>query len=249
MRAVLTRKQWIIVASGLLILAASCAYIRNENIEGMNNQTYSFVCKNNKVIMALFYIDDDKQADLTLYDESGIRKLSLPRAMSGSGARYANSDESAVFWNKGETAFLTEKNQVTFEGCEIKHDYKKAAYSIDGKSTVLGSSGTAYFGNEAKADFDGNGAEDTAFLITQSGGGSGTFFYAVVALADQNGGYRGTNTVLLGDRISPQSTDLTEGGFVVNYADRALSEPMVTKPHIALSKYFKVSKGELIESK
>jgi membrane-bound inhibitor of C-type lysozyme len=28
--------------------------------------------------------------------------------MSGSGARYANADESFVFWNKGDTAFITE---------------------------------------------------------------------------------------------------------------------------------------------
>ena len=28
--------------------------------------------------------------------------------MSGSGARYANKDESFVFWNKGNTAFITE---------------------------------------------------------------------------------------------------------------------------------------------
>lgn len=248
MRAMLTRKQWIIAVTGLLILVASCVYIRNEHTEGLNTQLYSFVCKDNKVITALFYLDDDKQADLTLYDESGAKKISLPRAMSGSGARYVNKDETIVFWNKGETAFITEGGKTTFEGCAIRHDYRKASYMIDGKSLVLGTGGTKYFGNEAKVDFDGNGTEDTAFLFTQSGGGSGTFYYVAVALADQNGGYRGTNAILLGDRIAPQSTDSTEGGFVVNYMDRSLSEPMITKPHIALSKSFKIVKGELVES-
>ena len=48
------------------------------------------------------------------------RKLSLPQAMSGSGARYANRDESIVFWNKGDTAFLDEKGKTTYEGCATK---------------------------------------------------------------------------------------------------------------------------------
>jgi len=29
-------------------------------------------------------------------------------AMSASGARYANKDETFVFWNEGDTAFVTE---------------------------------------------------------------------------------------------------------------------------------------------
>ena len=34
--------------------------------------------------------------------------MSVPQAMSASGARYANKDETFVFWNKGDTAFVTE---------------------------------------------------------------------------------------------------------------------------------------------
>jgi membrane-bound inhibitor of C-type lysozyme len=39
--------------------------------------------------------------------------------ISGSGARYANADESIVFWNKGDTAFITEgaDDAMTFEDC------------------------------------------------------------------------------------------------------------------------------------
>src|SRR6185503_6016438 len=39
-----------------------------------------------------------------------------------------------------------------------------------------------YFGNEANGDLNGDGVPDRAFLITQEGGGSGTFFYAVGAI-------------------------------------------------------------------
>jgi membrane-bound inhibitor of C-type lysozyme len=39
--------------------------------------------------------------------------------LSGSGARYANKDESFVFWNKGDTAFITEgaSGEETYSDC------------------------------------------------------------------------------------------------------------------------------------
>ena len=45
------------------------------------------------------------------------RKLTLPQALSGSGARYANADDSFVFWNKGYTAFIDERGKPTYSGC------------------------------------------------------------------------------------------------------------------------------------
>lgn len=50
------------------------------------------------------------------------RSLSLPQVMSGSGARYANKDESFVFWNKGNTAFITEgaSGEETYSDCVTK---------------------------------------------------------------------------------------------------------------------------------
>jgi membrane-bound inhibitor of C-type lysozyme len=62
----------------------------------------AFSCEQGKTIGAVFY---KAKVDLTLSDG---RKLSLPQAISASGARYANADESFVFWNKGNTAFITE---------------------------------------------------------------------------------------------------------------------------------------------
>jgi len=45
------------------------------------------------------------------------RRLALPHALSGSGARYATDDESVVFWNKGNTAFLEEAGKTTYAEC------------------------------------------------------------------------------------------------------------------------------------
>jgi membrane-bound inhibitor of C-type lysozyme len=75
--------------------------------------TVTFVCAEDKSIVAKFYPDE---VALTLSDGHG---LVLPQVISGSGARYANGDESTVFWNKGNTAFLTEgsDDNMTYKDC------------------------------------------------------------------------------------------------------------------------------------
>jgi membrane-bound inhibitor of C-type lysozyme len=75
-----------------------------------------FNCKQGKSIEASFYAD---KVNLKLSDG---RSMTLPQAMAASGARYANKDESFVFWNKGDTAFVTEgkDGKETFSGCVTK---------------------------------------------------------------------------------------------------------------------------------
>lgn len=79
----------------------------------------SFACAAGKSIEATFYPSDDKFVDLVM----GEMSVSLPRAVSASGARYAKADESLVFWNKGETAFVTEgvgaAATTTFKDCVL----------------------------------------------------------------------------------------------------------------------------------
>ena len=62
----------------------------------------------------LFSSTARKAAYLTLSDG---REISLPQGPSGSGARYANADDSFVFWNKGNTAFIEESGKTTYSGC------------------------------------------------------------------------------------------------------------------------------------
>ena len=133
------------------------------------------------------------------------------------------------------------------------NDYLNAKYSIDGqevtlvngKSEVPSAPGSASkivtqnFGNAAFGDLNGDGLLDAVFLLTQTTGGSGTFYYVAVALQTQSG-YEGINAVLLGDRIAPQSTKLKDGKIIVNFADRNPGEPMTATPSLGVSKYFKV---------
>lgn len=107
---------------------------------------------------------------------------------------------------------------------------------------------TKYFGNEAVGDLNNDKKPDTAFLLTQESGGSGTFFYVAVLLSSEKG-YVGTNAILLGDRIAPQNTEIKDGKIIVNYADRKMGEPFSTAPSVGISKYFKIESGKLVEIK
>jgi heat shock protein HslJ len=144
--------------------------------------------------------------------------------------------------------------------------YKNIAYTIAGESVALingkadvpvapGSAShviTQYFGNEATGDLNGDGVPDIAFLLTQTTGGSGTFYYVVGAIKT-SGGYVGTNATLIGDRIAPQTTEIKDGKLIVNYAVRATGEPMTTPPSIGKSLFLKLDTatnqfGEVVQN-
>jgi heat shock protein HslJ len=83
-----------------------------------------------------------------------------------------------------------------------------------------------------RKDLDRDGREDIVFLLTQEAGGTGTFYYVVAALTTERS-YRGSQGLLLGDRIAPQTTESGRDGIViVNYADRAPGEPFTAEPMV-----------------
>jgi tryptophan-rich sensory protein len=141
-------------------------------------------------------------------------------------------------------------------------DGKNTTVMIDGRaialvngiseiSTVPGSTSkitTRYFGNEATGDLTGDNIPDIAFLITQDTGGSGLFYYAVVAIKTSTG-YRITNTFPIGDRIAPQSTYIPTNSheLQVNYAERRAGEPMTTTPSVGAVLLLKVTPDGILE--
>ncbi|MEI8339414.1 MAG: DUF333 domain-containing protein [bacterium] len=112
-------KKNILIAVLIILVCLGLYYIyqkttdNNDVKEGVINSAI-FTCAENKNINALFFKD---KAELTLSDG---RNMLLMQAISASGARYANTDESFVFWNKGDTAFVTEGDKTTFADCVIK---------------------------------------------------------------------------------------------------------------------------------
>ncbi|MFA6304331.1 MAG: TspO/MBR family protein [Patescibacteria group bacterium] len=103
---------------------------------------------------------------------------------------------------------------------------------------------TKYFGNQVNADFNADGLVDVAFLATQTSGGSGTFYYTLVAL-NTSTGCQGLAADFIGDRIAPQTTEFKDEMIIVNYADRKATESFDVAPSIGLSKYYKIIDGQL----
>ncbi len=163
---------------------------------------------------------------------------------------------SAVLW-RADVAQAPQNGQTPVQAMD---GYKNATYVFDGSPITLtngkaesetapGSASklvTQYFGNEATGDLNNDGIPDIAFLVTQQGGGSGTFYYVVVALKTKNG-YQGTNAVLLGDRIAPQTIKIEDKMLVVTYKIRKPDEPIATQPSVSVSRYFTVDNNILNE--
>jgi hypothetical protein len=134
-----------------------------------------------------------------------------------------------------------------------------ASYMVEGQEARLAGGGgeaksapgsvtktrTSVWGRPTYGDLDGDGVDDAALLLVQQPGGSGTFYYVAAAL-NVNGAYRGTNAVLLGDRIAPQNVAVRNGVVVVNFADHRPEEPMSAPPSVGKSKYLTLKGGALV---
>jgi len=88
-----------------------------------------YSCNNNKTINAAFYKGEEKavqpgempipsgSARIVLSDG---RNFDLLQTISADGARYANSDESFIFWSKGDGALILENDEEKdYVGCMI----------------------------------------------------------------------------------------------------------------------------------
>jgi hypothetical protein len=86
-------------------------------------------------------------------------------------------------------------------------------------------------GDPAVGDATGEGEQDAALLVANDPGGSGTFYYAVLAV-NRGGSYQATNAVALGDRIVPKGIDYVDGHFVYNFLDRKSGSSMDAEPDV-----------------
>lgn len=162
------------------------------------------------------------------------------------------------------TAFLVFNSYIyNEEQVPVAVHYKDSEYLIEGEHVKLkdgvaetaaapGSASkivTRYFGNEVVTDLNDDGRKDVVFLLTQNTAGSGDFFYAVAAL-NTDRGYVGSEAFFLGDRIAPQTTEISQNPnhkqvIIVNYVDRAIGEPMTTQPSYAKSVWLKLDPASM----
>ena len=157
-------------------------------------------------------------------------------------------------------AYMSRKTTVTEITQPIPEvesiDVKNITYTIDGESFTLvhgvaqkdiaPNSATkntlAFFGEPVYGDVNNDGIDDAAILLVNNPGGSGTFYYAVLAIAIGNT-YVATNAINLGDRIAPQTVEIHDGQVIYNYAERKAGESMTTQPSIGKSFYVSYNKS------
>lgn len=113
--------------------------------------------------------------------------------------------------------------------------------SAPGSATMVT---TQYFGNEIMTDLNGDNLSDSIFILVQNTGGSGTFYYVAAALNTPSG-YRGSQGLLLGDRVAPINIERSQEPttplvFIVNYADRKPGDSFVVAPSIGKSVWLKL---------
>lgn len=96
------------------------------------------------------------------------------------------------------------------------------------------------FGEPSYGDIDNDGDDDAVLILVNQPGGSGTFYYAALSL-NVDGVHKGTDAILLGDRISPQNFYLDGNKAIVNYVKRNISEDFSVEPSVAESLYITVN--------
>ena len=116
---------------GLLIIVAGAVWGISRTyapgtLSEMPIATGTYYCSAGKTVTAAYFTGKSTPAEvgkppvpgghvaLTLSDG---RTFALLQTISADGGRYANADESVVFWNKGNGITFTENGAQTFTGC------------------------------------------------------------------------------------------------------------------------------------
>ena len=149
----------------------------------------------------------------------------------------SGSPRPAPLNSPASASYLLANNRIQLEDGQAEW---QAAPGSASKSRV------ALFGEAAYSDLNNNGIEDAVIFLTYQGGGSGTFFY-VAAAPLENGEYRGTNGIWLGDRIGPPTAKVQNGLIIVEYLDRNHNEPMASAPTLEQKRYFFLDHSTLRE--
>lgn len=104
---------------------------------------------------------------------------------------------------------------------------------------------TSVWGAVVSADLDDDGDDDAVLSLVHEPGGSGTFYYLVVAL-NEEGQYRGTNALPLGDRISVQEITARAGIIETKLKVRGPDEPMSSSPSVVELRRSRIKGGKLV---
>lgn len=97
----------------------------------------------------------------------------------------------------------------------------------------------------AYGEITGDGATDTAAILVDQPGGSGSFYYLAALRGPRSWPRPSLEAALLGDRIQVERVTVADGTVSVAYVDRKPDEPMSAPPSVKVTKHF-VAKGGML---
>ena len=107
----------ILISLGILILIGGLYFysLYKNGEEGSEESYFIFVCPSGAEIR----VNYEEGGNLAVVQLEG-KVYRLKIAVSASGARYANEDESVVFWDHQGEAMVLFNDEPTYEGCELQ---------------------------------------------------------------------------------------------------------------------------------
>lgn len=153
-----------------------------------------YSCNNNKIINAVFYKGENitvQPGEMPIptgsvkISLSDGRSFTLPQTISADGSRYANSDESFIFWSKGDGALIFENNEEkNYTGC------------INQKITIVSPNGGEIWTKGQKIQITWNAAKEIKFvnirLAISGNENSQNFNAAIISNTLNTGNYEWT---------------------------------------------------------
>lgn len=106
----------LLIMAGVLFFISQSEETPLEN-EEKESEVFVFECPTGDFIEVSYYEDNDSAN--VIYGEE---EYALNRAVSGSGARYANEDESVVFWEHQGEAMLEVDGEMVAQKCQIQRE-------------------------------------------------------------------------------------------------------------------------------
>jgi membrane-bound inhibitor of C-type lysozyme len=102
----------LIIALGVI----TWMYFSNSGIVGRSNENVFFFSCPDGVEIKIIYGQDAESALLSIKG----KEYKLNQAISASGARYANEDETVIFWEHQGEAMVEMDGEIIYQGCSLK---------------------------------------------------------------------------------------------------------------------------------